>query len=428
VADKGELTDPIEAVRAGASVPSGPLVVALSGGADSAVCAWLARDAGSKVRAIFVDHGFEESPALAMAARNIAARLEIDLDEIPVVVPSGPSPEGQARSVRHAALEEALKPGEVLLSGHTADDQAETVLGNLLRGAGATGLAGIPRSRTRWARPLLSVSRGNVRAAADALMLPYVDDPANESIEPRRNQLRHEVLPLLRERFNPELTAALSRTAELAAADDDVLEQRAATVPVVSTPYAVKVPAAALATTPLAVASRIARRAIRVARGDYPGDAIEVGAVVAAAAGVSTTIAGPLQVEREGPWVVLASPTEEAPEAVQLSVPGETTFWAGSVVAKEGRAPWQPLGAGVVVLDAAVPLIVRPVATGDRIEIASGHKKVIAVLAEAKVPPRSRQHWPVVEAGGTIVWVVGVRGSAAEGSHPVTLTATLEEQ
>ncbi|MEE8331404.1 MAG: tRNA lysidine(34) synthetase TilS [Acidimicrobiia bacterium] len=428
MADTGELTDPVDAVREAAAVPPGPLVVALSGGADSAVCAWAARDAGSDLRAVFVDHGFAESSALAAAARDIAAYLEIELDEVAVVVPPGPSPEGQARSVRHAALEESLKPGEVLVSGHTADDQAETVLGNVIRGAGAAGLAGIPRRRGPWARPLLSLSRETVRAAADALAIPYMDDPANESIEPRRNQLRHDVLPLLRERFNPELTAALSRTAELAAADDEVLEKRAAAVPLVSTPSVVKVPAAALLTAPIAVASRIARRAIRLARGAYAGDAAEVGAVIAAASGASTTIGGPLQVEREGPWVVLASLPYEAPQPIELAVPGETSFWAGTLIAEVGRPAWRPVGPSVIVLDAAAPLVLRPAVSGDLIDICPGHKKVITVLAEAGVPPRLRQHWPVVEVGGTIAWVVGVRGSTRRRSDAVTLVARLEEQ
>lgn len=428
MADTGELTDPVGAVREGAAVPPGPLVVALSGGADSAVCAWAARDAGSDMRAVFVDHGFAESSALAAAARGIAAHLDIELDEVSVVVPSGPSPEGQARLVRHAALEESLKPGEVLVSGHTADDQAETVLGNVIRGAGAAGLAGIPRRRGTWVRPLLSLPGEVVRAAADALGLPYMDDPANESIEPRRNQLRHEVLPLLRERFNPELTAALSRTAELAAADDEVLERRAAAVPLVSNPSVVKVPAAALLTAPVAVASRVARRAIRLARGTYAGDAVEVGAVMAAATGASTTIGGSVQVEREGPWVVLSSLSYAAAAPFELSVPGETSFWAGTLIATEGRPAWRPLGPSVIVLDATAPFVLRPAVPGDHIDIGSGHKKVITVLAEAGVPPRLRQHWPVITAGGTIVWVVGVRGSTARGSDTVTMVARLEEQ
>jgi tRNA(Ile)-lysidine synthase len=424
------VTDSIAAVRRKAVVPAGPLVVALSGGADSAVCAWAALDAGRDVRAVFVDHGFAESAAMGAAAAAVASSLGIDLDAIAVVVPRGASPEGRARLVRHAALVDGLKPGETLLSGHTADDQAETVLGNVLRGAGATGVAGIPQRRGPWARPLLSLSRDTVRSAAAALGLPYVDDPTNESIEPRRNQLRHQVLPMLRERFNPEVTEALQRTAALAAADDELLESRAAAVPLTRTAQAVKVPAAALAMSPPAVASRIARRAIRLARGPHGGEATEVAAVVAAAGGATTTIGGAVQVSREGPWVVLATAEPEPWHPVDIAIPGETSFCGGTLIATHGAPPWRPAGRDMALVEGAGRLTVRRAEPGDRVDIGGGHKKVVTALAEAGVGPRLRRHWPVVVSGGIISWVIGVRSAPLPVPvvEPVLLSARLEDQ
>ena len=429
MAGSGELVDPVAAVADGANIPPGPLVVALSGGADSAVCAWAALGETSQVRAVFVDHGFAESASMAAAAAAIATKLGIELDVVAVDVPDGPSPEGQARGARHAALEGALKPGETLLSGHTADDQAETVLGNVLRGSGATGLSGIPAQRSRWSRPLLSIPRAVVRGAADVLGFPYLDDPANLAIGPRRNELRNEVMPDLRRRFNPALDAALLRTARLSQDDDAALETAAARVPLTETRHGVKIPAGSLATAPMAVASRVARLAIRRARGPHGGDFSEVEAVLAAVGGAATTIGSGIQVAREGPFVTLSWPMPPPPDPVRVQVPGETAFWSGIISAHRGTPPWRPVGTSVAILDAG-PLELRPADEGDRLAIDGGHKRITAVLAEAGVPVRLRRHWPVVALGGSISWVVGIRRATAQGSggDKVTLAARLEEQ
>src|SRR5690554_6166813 len=130
--------------RSRLDLPDGDLVVALSGGADSAALAWLVGEEGRSVRAIHVDHGFPGSPLMRRAAMAVAAALDIPLEIVAVTVPEGPSPENQARIARYAALAAALKEGETLLTAHTADDNVETVIINLARGTGTRGLAGIP--------------------------------------------------------------------------------------------------------------------------------------------------------------------------------------------------------------------------------------------------------------------------------------------
>jgi tRNA(Ile)-lysidine synthase len=420
--------DAVALVREHSDVPTGPLVIALSGGADSAVCAWAALDAGAELRAVFVDHGFAESAQMAEAARSVASHLGVLLDEVPVEVPTGPSPEGQARSVRLAALEGALESGETLLTGHTADDQAETVLGNVLRGSGAAGLAGIPGRRDRWARPLLEIDRATVRAAADALGLPYVDDPTNASLAPRRNRLRHQVLPRLREEFNPQLTTALLRTASSAAADEAVLEENAARVPLVASGSVVKVPAAALVTLPRAVAARVVRRALRVARGPHAGEAAEVDAVLGAAGGSGSTIGGGIHVAREGPWVVLSCGNDDVRGPITLEVPGVTEFWGGSIAAELVSGAWRPLGPQVTRVDEGVPLEIVVAAPDDRVDFGGGSKTVGAAMAEAGIAPRLRARWPAVVSRGIIHWIVGVRSAPVDPRSPVVLSARLEER
>ena len=102
--------------RSEGHLPAGRLVVALSGGADSAVCAWAAAGHGSEVRAVHVDHRWPASPVLERAARAIAGQLGIDLTVVQIGSTSGPSPEGRARSARYAALQDELQEGEWLLT------------------------------------------------------------------------------------------------------------------------------------------------------------------------------------------------------------------------------------------------------------------------------------------------------------------------
>ena len=126
-------------------VPPGPVTVALSGGADSAVLAWSLADRDDVV-AVTIDHGLPGSAALVAAAERIASRLGLR-HRVVTVAPRSAS-EGDLRTARLAALE--AESAGWIVTGHTADDQGETVLGNLLRGAGPGGLAGIPVRRGRF--------------------------------------------------------------------------------------------------------------------------------------------------------------------------------------------------------------------------------------------------------------------------------------
>ncbi len=306
MAAAGGLTPGLQAVLDAAGLAGARVLVALGGGADSAVLAWAVGEMGCPVRAATVDHGLPASPALIAAAQAVAAHLGIGHRVVPA--PAAGASEAALRAARYRALEAEARPDEVIATGHTADDQAETVLGNLLRGAGAGGLSGIPERRGRWARPLLAVSREEVRAAADRLGLPYVDDPGNADLTRRRNVLRHEVLPLLAARIGPGVRAAITRAAALMAADDAALEARAAAVPLRRAGGAVRLPAAALATLPPPIAARAARRALRLLLDPYPGHGQDVEAILLAASAAGPA-ARPLQggylAVREGPWVVL---------------------------------------------------------------------------------------------------------------------------
>ncbi len=400
--------------RVAGRVPPGPAIVALSGGADSAALAW-AVAARDDTTALSVDHGLPGSAALVAAAAQIAVQL--GLAHRVVAVRPRSSSEGDLRTVRLAALEQSTAGW--ILTGHTADDHAETVLGNLLRGSGTAGLAGIPARHRRFVRPLLDVTRAETRALAGVLGLPFVDDPQNDDPAVRRNRLRNETIPALAAAYNPRLRQALLRTAAAAAADDEVLEARAAEVPIRTDEEAVLIPAAALTGLPAAVAARVARRALRDLSGDHAGDAVAVAGVLAAACGAGVaTLGGGLRVRREGPWVAVAGSAPRVPDPVTLPIPGEVPFGRWRITA----------GTGPVAVPLGGPAMVRASRPGDRIDIGGGHKAVAEALREAGVPPRLRRRWPVVEDRGRIVWVVGVRVAPRESGPVVAMTARREQR
>jgi tRNA(Ile)-lysidine synthase len=400
--------------RAVEHLPDTPLVVALSGGADSAACGWVCVAAGRAVRAVTVDHGLPASAGLVAAARAIAEVLGLDHEVVP-----GPAPdeEDALRKARYAAVEAVARPGEALLTGHTADDQAETVLANLVRGAGAAGIAGIPRRRGPWVRPLLDVEREEARTLAAEAGLPFVDDPGNEDPAHRRVRLRTEVMPLLEE-LAPGARASLRRAASLAEADERALARRAAAVPVSVVGDAVRIPAAALAALPEAVAARVARRALRMLLHPYPGTRQDAAAVLAAVHGEIRRVSGGIGVAREGPWVVLLRPGEEPepPGPVHLDVPGSALLAGWQITARRLGEPPRPAPIGLH--HALLPdpgeegFEVRPARPGDTIALVSGSKDVGEALREAGVPARLRGRWPVLTSGARMAWVVSVRRAA----------------
>ena len=218
-----DATATLAAALAGA--PAAPLCVGYSGGLDSSVllhaCARQASLRASGLRALHVDHGLHpHSAEWAVHCRRTCAALAVPLTVVRVAVAKdrGSGLEAAAREARHAAFAAALGPGETLALAHHRDDQAETLLLRLLRGAGTGGLGGMsaerPLAAGRLWRPLLSLPRSILEAYAQTHRLHWIDDPSNADLSHDRNLLRHRVLPLLRQRW-PGADAALARSARL---------------------------------------------------------------------------------------------------------------------------------------------------------------------------------------------------------------------
>jgi tRNA(Ile)-lysidine synthase len=339
---------------AAAGVPAAGdgLAAAVSGGADSLALLHalrtLAGPRGWRLAVVTVDHGLRSgSAADAAFVADHAKALGLDA-RVETLAPADlarhrrAGQEGAARAARYEALWRAA--GELgcdwLATGHTLDDQAETVLLQLLRGAGPDGLAGMPVRSGRLLRPLLGVRRAETRACCAAIGVDWREDPTNAEPGPLRNRVRQRLLPLL-EQLRPGATGALARTAALAADERDWLDPLVAAALAVTraappathadperpggevpgrggpgAPGPVALDAAALAELPVALARRVVRAAARQA-GAAPPDAEATDRVVALAAQRDGEAAWPGgRASREGASVVLGPPAID--EAARL--------------------------------------------------------------------------------------------------------------
>jgi len=215
--------------------PEASLCIALSGGVDSVALLQAAREVaarhpGLRLRAIHVDHGLQpQSGGWAASCRHLCGRLAIPCEvlELKLAPRKGESIEAEARTERYAALASVLEPGECLLTAHHAEDQLETVLLQLFRGAGVAGLAAMPPVAALGPglhlRPLLQVSRGEIVEFAKLRGLEWIDDPMNAESRFDRSYLRREVLPAIIQRW-PAAARTVGRSARHLAEAQGLLE------------------------------------------------------------------------------------------------------------------------------------------------------------------------------------------------------------
>jgi tRNA(Ile)-lysidine synthase len=225
------------------------MVIAVSGGADSvALLRALARskhEAGGPGRLIvahFNHHLRDEANHDAEFVRELADGLEIPFelgqgDVAALAREQSDGIEAAARAARYCYFQEVAERigARYLVTAHTADDQVETVLFNLLRGTGISGLAGIQRARPLSAavtllRPMLEIWRSEVLEYLSSIDQPYRSDASNQSSEFTRNRIRHELLPFLRHRFNADVDQAICRLAQLAGDTQSLIDALAADV------------------------------------------------------------------------------------------------------------------------------------------------------------------------------------------------------
>jgi len=410
------------------------VLVAVSGGADSVallhLLSRLAPDWRLRLHVLHVDHQLRaESAADADFVRALGARLGVAVDVATVAVDRRGSLEAAARAARYAALEACaarVGAGRIAL-GHTADDQAETVLMRLVQGAGVRGLAGIPPVRGAIIRPLIEVRRSALEAELARAGLAWVDDASNRDPKFLRNRIRHELLPLLADSYNPEVATALARVASVARETVGALD-RAAGIELdrlavwADGAATVRLDALRALPRPIAaevlrqVAARLASRAPlrawahrglkRVLAVPAPRRAFKLGGVTVEVSGALARLATaplPALIER----IVAVPGRTELPEigqALEVRLVGADAY----------AIPREP---GRVAFDAdelATPLVVRPRRRGERfVAFGGAERRLKTLLIEAKVPRWDRGRVPVIEAGGTIVWIGRLRRGAA---------------
>lgn len=411
--------------------------VAFSGGMDSTVLlvamTWLAdRFVPGGLRAVHVHHGLHShADAWAERCREQCATLEVPLTVLRVDARPAPgeSPEAKARDVRYAALGEALAPGEVLLTAHHADDQLETVLIQLLRGAGVAGLAAMPPDTEfgpgRHQRPLLAFARATLQAWAKAQGVPeWIEDPANAEPRYARNHLRREVVPAIRAHW-PGAAAAASRAARHCAEAAELLDELAA-LDAESCFAGEALSVTAMRSLSPARCRNLVRWQCRH-RGLPVPDERRLGTLL----GQLFHAAWHMQPEVRWPGVVALRHADGLwliPEA-QLQAPPAPLSWADPRVPLElggglGRLSLEPSAAGGLrpeALDAA-PWRVAFRDGGERLRLPgrAGSRALKKLLHDAGLPPWLRVRMPLVEIGGALAAVgdlwVDERWAAAPAS------------
>lgn len=418
--------------------PGEAILVAVSGGPDStALLIALARIARSRpqLSVVYVDHGTRPPAERDADAAFVRARC----DELGLTfvrrhaVPAGES-EDALRRARYAELRQAASDAgaTAVALGHTADDQAETVLLHLVRGAGLRGIGGMA-PRAPWPfpelgegpgllRPMLALSRANAEAYVVAHGFAARRDPSNTGGRYTRNRLRASVLPALLAE-NPRAIDAIARAAASARAAAAFIEQAAelALADVRAGPGELR--AAATAALPEAVRHAVILRELRACA---PADA-EMGAEAATRvddllggpAGRSADVGGGLCATRTAGAIVVAAGrlAAEPLPLVTLAPTGTTRAgpWEASIEhAADAKATGDGNALDVTDEFAAGPLTVRSRRPGDRIRLAAGTRKVHDVLVDAKVPRTERDTIPLLCDGeGRVRWIAGVRADPA---------------
>ena len=375
-------------------IPS-PVLVLLSGGGDSVALLDLAVRAGADVSALHVNYGLREGASGDEAfVRELCSSLGVHLFVESVALGEGGNLQERARDARYA-LAERLAEG-LYATGHTASDQAETVLYRLAVSPGSRALHGMPARRGRLVRPLLGVTREELRDHLRSRGLSWREDPSNADRRFARARVRHDLLEALRT-IGPAAERTIAETARQLREEAEVLDA-AVEEALVELGGGPAISLAALREQPAAVRRLVLRRLA----GDVPvpdsileiddrgTKTLDLGEGLRAVAEYGT-----LRFTRDAS----AAPP---PAPVALPVPGRVRFGDWEVEAARG-APGD-----VYVRPAA--LVVRAWQEGDRMRPAGlgGTKTLQDLFTDRKVPRALRHTLPVVESEGAIVWVAGV--------------------
>lgn len=361
--------------------------------------------------------------------------------------------EAAARKLRYQFFEQLLQDGVVnrIATGHTLDDQAETVLLRLVRGAGTRGLAGIyPRRRASGVRlqenqslsiirPLLDTRRKDLEAYLQSLNQPWREDGSNRDLRFARNRVRHGILPRLERTLNPSVREALAETADIARAEEDYWEELVArTLPRLCEVHRGQRDAgatlnnAALLELPLALQRRVVRAACESVSLNLEFKHVEEILSVIGGSASAAALPHGWQAFRDGNETRIEDRIPEAARNYEypLPVPGKVVIPEAGIVLEAILVPTLTGYNPQHCLDRSVlkqPLCVRNWRSGDRFWPAhtKGPKKIKELLQEWRVLGVEKKLWPVVTSGDEIVWVRGFAVPVQFGPRESTADAVM---
>jgi tRNA(Ile)-lysidine synthase len=433
---------------------------AVSGGADSVFLLHFLAERGLAAAVLHVNHKLRgaESDRDEQFVRELAASLKLAVFVIEAPVESG-NIEQQARAARYAFFKSQIEAGlcDSVATGHTKDDQAETVLGRFLRGAGTAGLAGIrPQTAERIIRPLLEMRRNEIRASLRQRGIDWREDASNSDTTFLRNRLRHEIIPALGV-VNPSVTDVLASTATWAQDEEDYWYSELAPLEsrlVIRNGEACLLRTGDLIALPAAIQRRLIRLIILRVRGTLRSiDFRHTEAIrcLAHQSEGSGRIQLPdLDIYRSFDWLRMAPPGFDSRLERDFALPALVPGWIDipergihlqveqrpvkSVTSTDDVYNEEVYARGeVYLLDAAKcagPLVLRNWRPGDRLHPAgrSGAEKIKTLFQENRIPLWERRNWPVIVRDQSIIWTrrFGAASDFAAGAESCQILSVRE--
>jgi len=433
------------------------VIAAVSGGPDSIAMLYILHQISPqlklKITVAHLHHGIRgvHADRDLLYVKNIASKLGVDFVSRRVNVPAIArkkhlSLEMAGRNVRYCFLSETAQKikATVIATAHTLDDQAETILLKLARGAGRSGLSGIARvteyNGVRVIRPLLNITRKEIEQFLHEHKISYREDASNRNVEILRNCVRHEILPLLRQKLNPQIETILARTAEIFQEEEEYLNtiaRKSLNKIFSSENPGIKIDTKYLRRVPLAIRRRIL--ILWLERCGYPVEKIEFDMVNRIAHMIEKS-SRPVQLHLAGQWTVtcrygnleLLQPDaslQPLKRKITVKIPGETIIrklgiYIVSSLRKKGYKNASRSGnnfQSCALLDAnklkknGEKLYVRTWRNGDRMHPSGmkGSRKLQDIFVDMKIPVERRRLLPLFLCGREIIWVPGYR--IAEG-------------
>ncbi|MEK6576800.1 MAG: tRNA lysidine(34) synthetase TilS [Nitrospirota bacterium] len=430
------------------------VVVALSGGPDSMamlhILIGLYQDLDITLHIAHLDHQFRglQSQKDSEFIRSYADRLCLPATIESIDVPSFArknrlSAQAAAREIRYKFLFKVAREvgGTKIALGHTSNDQAETVLARLLRGAGSRGLSGIPvYGRGMIIRPLLSVSRAEIIDYLNQSNIPFLNDPTNEKPIYLRNRIRHELLPLLAERYSPGIYAILNREAEILCRENEFLSQYSSGIldDIISDhgEWGLELDLGLFSVLHIAVKRRVIFEAVRRVKGAIDNISfVQIEKTLRMAdngrTGAVITFPGRVRIRRGYNRIIVSLGGDLVPSARQsascigeewnlvLPVPGrvslkpslleiEASIMEGPCIYSGGDGK----GASFDLKMFSSPLTIRNRRRGDilyPLGMGGKKKKLHDIFIDMKIPFEERRGIPLLVSPEGILWVMGVR-------------------